>query len=266
MIAAWALAAGLALADDVECPHGCPGLADTVSTPTGETAPVALPSPTVTRLARGYVNVWVLRAGDAVVVVDAHYGRAGRWLERALADAGIDPALVTAIVVTHAHSDHLAGAAALRERSHAPLILGAADAGTAADGHNPPLRSTSLLAALVKPSIGKRFDPVTPDVLVDALLDLRPYGIAGEVLVTGGHTDGHVIVRLADGGVLAGDLVRGKMAAHHRPTEHLYQPDREAVHAILAQLIAEGATTFYPGHGDVLTAEDVQAWLERKGD
>src|SRR5690606_31761551 len=61
------------------------------------------------------VNVVVLRSGDRTVLVDAGIGveyegfrKAGRLLQR-LEVAGIDPASLTDVVLTHLHMDHVGG-------------------------------------------------------------------------------------------------------------------------------------------------------------
>lgn len=216
----------------------------------------------IERLARGYVNVWVVHTDTAAIIVDTHYARAEGWLERRLERRDVKG--LSAIVVTHAHGDHAGGALALHERLGVPVILGASDDATTQAGHNPPIHPTSLLARFVKPSIPQRFPAFTASVLVADRLDLRAYGIPGEAVVLGGHTAGSLVVQLDGGDVLVGDLVRGGMLAHHHPTEHLYQPDVAPVHALLDQLLDAGAVRLYPGHGDVLEAADVRKWLDRQ--
>jgi glyoxylase-like metal-dependent hydrolase (beta-lactamase superfamily II) len=215
-------------------------------------------------MARGYVDVWAIEAGDHVVLVDLHYDRASGWLQRRLEREGIDPAGVDAVVVTHAHGDHAGGVVAWRAVSHAPVILGAKDVPIAAEGHNPPIRSTSLFARLVKPTIPMKYPSFAPDLVVDGELDLHPYGIPAVAREVGGHTPGSVIVVLDGGDVLVGDLIRGKVGAHHHPTEHLFEPDVAEVHRILRKILDDGATQLYPGHGDVLERDRVERWLARR--
>lgn len=240
-------------------------------TPADSPAPPAAPAGdrpvAITRLARGFVNVWVLRSGDDVVLVDTHYAHRAAWVVERLADLGVAPASVRAIVVTHAHGDHGGGAAPLRDATGAPVILGAADAEVAASGRNPPVVPTGFLGRLLRPSVqDDTWPPFQPDVLVSDRLDLRAYGIAGEAIAVGGHTAGSLIVSLAGGDVFVSDQIRGRLLAPRRPTEHFFQPDRDAVHTLLRRVVDDGAARLYPGHGDVLDAADVGDWLDRQAD
>ncbi|MGV7830068.1 MBL fold metallo-hydrolase, partial [Mycobacterium kansasii] len=61
------------------------------------------------------LNVVVVRSGDRTILVDAGLGvefpdfpRAGQTVHR-LEAAGVDPASVTDVVLTHLHMDHIGG-------------------------------------------------------------------------------------------------------------------------------------------------------------
>src|SRR5690242_5933325 len=82
------------------------------------------------------LNVVVLRSGGRTVLIDAGMGReypelpAGRLAMR-LDEAGIDPASVTDVVLTHLHMDHVGGLLAdglkNRLRADVPVHLAAAE-------------------------------------------------------------------------------------------------------------------------------------------
>jgi hydroxyacylglutathione hydrolase len=217
----------------------------------------------VLTFSKGFTNVHALRSGDSVVLVDTHYARNRRWLTRKLAKAGIGEPQIKAIVVTHAHGDHAGGALALHEATGAPVIIAADDLPAWTEGHNPPLRPTGLLGALVWPSVTKRFPPMQPTIGIDAPLDLRDYGVAATVERVGGHTDGSVVVRIDGGGLVVGDLVRGGFLAPKKPREHFFQPDEDVVHAVLGRVLTDDVTVVYTGHGGPIPAGDVREWLAR---
>jgi hydroxyacylglutathione hydrolase len=216
----------------------------------------------VHRFSRGYVNVWAIESGDSVVLVDAHYANQSRWLWKQLEKDGIANK-IKAIVVTHGHGDHCGGVVAMHEKTGAPVILGAADVDTVTSGHNPPLHPTSALAWVVRTTLPMKFPAFTPDVKVDAPLDLSPYGVTAEVIPMGGHTPGSLIVRLDSGEVFVGDLLRGRMTDLDRPIEHLFQPDVHVVHGLLRSILDDHATILYPGHGRGIPADRVRRWLDR---
>jgi glyoxylase-like metal-dependent hydrolase (beta-lactamase superfamily II) len=155
------------------------------------------------------LNVVVVRSGGRTVLIDTGMGaeypdspKAGGLLAPRLKAAGIDPASVTDVVLTHLHVDHVGGLFAdelkRRLRPDVPMHLAAAEAEFWA---SPDFSRNS-------------FPPRMPDVLRSAaarFLDmyrnqLRPfetqYEVAPGVVVsrTGGHTPGHSVVRLESGG------------------------------------------------------------------
>jgi glyoxylase-like metal-dependent hydrolase (beta-lactamase superfamily II) len=164
------------------------------------------------------LNVVVVRSGDRTILIDAGLGvefpdfpTAGRLTQRMEA-AGIDPASLTDVVLTHMHMDHIGGLLAdgLRARLRPDLRVHVATA-EAEFWQSPDFSHTNM-------------PPGVPDALRSAasrLLDeyrgqLRPfeteYEVAPGVVAsrTGGHTPGHSVVRLASGGeglTFAGDAV-----------------------------------------------------------
>ena len=74
-------------------------------------------------------NATLIQAGDVLVMVDCGFSL--RETERRLRRLGIEPEQLSAILVTHEHSDHCAGVARLSKRHQIPVYL---THGTAASG------------------------------------------------------------------------------------------------------------------------------------
>lgn len=73
-------------------------------------------APGVRRLGSGMVNVYLLEEAGSVTVIDAGIGGYWRDLEVELAAMGRSVADVRALLLTHAHSDHIGFAERLRQR------------------------------------------------------------------------------------------------------------------------------------------------------
>jgi glyoxylase-like metal-dependent hydrolase (beta-lactamase superfamily II) len=164
------------------------------------------------------LNVAVVRSGDQTVLIDAGLGlefpdfpRAGQLALR-LQAAGIDPASVTDVVLTHMHMDHIGGLLGdgLKARLSPDLRVHVA-AAEAEFWESPDFSHTHMPAPVPDAlrSAASRF-------LDEYRSQLRPFETENEVapgvLVsrTGGHTPGHSVVRLASGGdrlTFAGDAV-----------------------------------------------------------
>ncbi|MHA6205645.1 MBL fold metallo-hydrolase [Dyella soli] len=150
------------------------------------------------------VNVVVARSGDRTVLIDSGIGSeftpAGLLLGR-LASAGIDPASVTDVVITHLHVDHVGGLLAdglrRRLRPDVPIHLAAAEV----EFWKSPDFSRNTFGGMsdVLRSAEERFMEVYRGQL---RLFESEYEVAPGVVVrrTGGHTPGHSVVRMASGG------------------------------------------------------------------
>lgn len=66
-------------------------------------------------------NAVFISGGDSAVLVDA--GLSGIELERRMAAKGLSPDMLSAVVVTHEHTDHIKGAGILSRRFDIPLYL-----------------------------------------------------------------------------------------------------------------------------------------------
>jgi glyoxylase-like metal-dependent hydrolase (beta-lactamase superfamily II) len=79
----------------------------------------------VTRLSRWIFNCYLIHDGgnEAPVAVDAGLPGVDNDLLQVMAEVGLDPTTLAAVVATHAHSDHVGGAPSLSLRSGAPVYL-----------------------------------------------------------------------------------------------------------------------------------------------
>lgn len=215
----------------------------------------------VVQVGTPFYGVFLVR-GERAVIIDSGPERSARGVLRRLAAAGVAPTDVSLIVLTHAHADHVGGAAALRQATGAPVAVGLGDEAILAEGTNPPLRPTGPAGRAFLPFAGARFEPVTADLVVSDRLDLRAYGVDGEVRRVGGHTAGSLVVVLGSGDVLAGDLLRSALPGpKDKPRLHFFHDDVVVAHGAVAALVADGADCLRVAHGGPLDAARVGAWL-----
>lgn len=142
-------------------------------------------------------NTYLLRRAGRTDCLVVDPGFEPERVIEAIDEAGLTPA---AILLTHGHSDHIAGNAALRRRWHGlPILIGAGDAAKLTD----PAGNLSGAFGLALTS------PPADRLLADGeRLDLAGFPI--EVHEIPGHSSGHVVFVLAGETppvVFAGDVL-----------------------------------------------------------
>ena len=222
------------------------------------------------------LNVVVVRSGGRTVLIDSGMGeeypdfpRAGGLLAHRLEHAGIDPASVTDVVLTHVHVDHVGGLLADglkgRLRPDVPIHVAAAEVEFWASPDFSRNTFGGMSDALR--SAARRF-------VDEYRSQLRPFEAQHEVAPgvvisrTGGHTPGHSVVRLASGGdrlTFLGDAVFHNHFDHpdwHNAFDH----DPEEAVRVRVRLLRELAQTreplvathlSFPSFGRVAVAGDV---------
>ena len=111
------------------------------------------------------VNVFLIDSGDGLVLVDAGLRNSPPRITEAIYSLGRLPQDVAAIVVTHAHRDHVGGLAEMKRRTGAEVWMHPADAALVRDGlygrrlgrgHNRGSRVISQAMNLMPSSKGDR--------------------------------------------------------------------------------------------------------------
>ena len=220
-------------------------------------------APGVHRIEDAHTNLYLVEDGDRVTVVDAGVPPSWESLVSALGRLGRRPADVAAVVLTHAHFDHLGFAERARTTLGVPVWVHENDVPLA----HRPLQYTRLRSPLRYLRYGAAW-PVLGDMARNraffppAVRELRRFtggalDVPGRphVVPTPGHTIGHCALHLPDRDVaIAGDAVvtldpytgrRGPRLVARAATA---DPDRAS--ASLDALAATGARTVLCGHGE----------------
>jgi len=152
-----------------------------------------------------------------------------------------------AIVLTHAHVDHIEGVATLHQKTSVPIFLHAAD---------QPLYDRAVDQAAM---FGLRLQPLpTADQRLEHGQSLTLAGIEMEVRHVPGHSPGHVILWIAEAhAALVGDVIfHGSVGRTDLPGGNFPQLVRGIRRHVFT---LPGDTTLWPGHGPPTTVAHEQA-------
>lgn len=222
-------------------------------------------APGVHLVSRANVNCYLVEDDDGVTLVDA--GLPAMWgqLGQALRSIGRRPSELRALVLTHAHFDHVGLARRLQQRLGLPVWAHTADHHLAAHPYsytheNPraayPLKHPAALPILVgvaaAGALWVRGVTGVEELETGTTLPLpgRP-----RVLATPGHTFGHVALHLPDrDAVLSGDALVTLDPYTARTGPRIVAGAATADFALnlrtLDAIADTGAGTVLPGHGE----------------
>ncbi len=216
------------------------------------------------------VNWAVVTEGAAVTLVDAGYPGDAAAVLASVEALGRRPEDVVAVLLTHAHLDHLGGVPTVVRRSGARVVTGREEARHARReyleqaGPRDLLRHTTTAAGRrwvyrTLRAVGRQVNLRLEDVEVapdDAAIEAPGSLVA---VPTPGHTPGHTAFLMPSTGVLfTGDaLVTGHPLCRHDGPQllpSLFNHDEAAMRASLVELRSVPAGVVAPGHGRPLEA------------
>jgi glyoxylase-like metal-dependent hydrolase (beta-lactamase superfamily II) len=233
-------------------------------------------APGIHRVENAYTNWYLVEADGALTVVDAGVPSSWRSLVQAVNALGRSPGDIQALILTHAHFDHIGIAERMRRELEVPVHVHENDVPLTKqprlyshERRRLPYYATQpqalpVVAALLRSGA---FWP-TPIRQVhrftDGTLDVPG---SPRIVATPGHTIGHVSFHFPDREtVIAGDAVvtfdpyvaeRGPRIVSRAATA-----DAERARASLDALAETGAKTVLTGHGEPWT-EGAEAIAER---
>jgi hydroxyacylglutathione hydrolase len=219
---------------------------------------------TVRSIRLGITNSYLIGTPGRYILVDAGLRGWAAYFFRKLGAAGIQPAHIVLILVTHVHFDHVGSLAVIRDRCRCPVAVHAGEARLLRDARVVlPPGTRPAAAGLIRlagrhPRIVQRlyrFDPVAADILVDRELALEDFGVAARALHTPGHTAGSLTVLTRAGDAAVGDLAVNYHPMGRGPVAPPFADSLEAVGRQWRRLLAEGARWIYPAHGRPFRAQ-----------
>lgn len=214
------------------------------------------------------VNWYLLEEAGRVTVVDAGCPSYRSQLDGALAAIGRKIEDVEAIVLTHAHIDHVGFSRRLQDERGIPVYAHEQELAQAKTGKAPKTEG-SLLPALVRYRTARRIVlhiARNGGARPPTVARVEPFGDGAELDVPGrprvihtpGHSPGHCVLHVpAEGAAFAGDALCGFQTITGEPGPIL--PPREfnnstsRARASLERIEGLDAQTLYFGHGDPWT-------------
>jgi hydroxyacylglutathione hydrolase len=219
----------------------------------------------------GVTSCYLIRGGSGWVLVDCGSPGSLKRILRDLRRRAISPADIKLIIHTHGHFDHCGSADAVRQATGAKVLIHAKDLVLMQKCLNSFPGSVTLwgkvLRAMVKmfliPTF-RRQGTHADIVLGNDEFFLRPYGIAGRVVHSPGHTPGSVSVLLDSGEAFVGDLAFNGPPFCLKP-RMVFENDVDEVRRTWKVLLGRGIKTVYPSHGKPFPADKVLALISEKG-
>ena len=222
----------------------------------------------VHRLGDDLVNLYLVEDGGRLTIVDAGLPAHRSQLESYLPTIGRTLTDVEAVILTHAHIDHVGIADGVRRDSGAPVYVHEADENLARTGKNHT-RDGSLLPYLRHPATWRllamfvRSGGAKPPKIAEVTTfgaDAGTLEVPGRprVIATPGHSPGHVVFHLPERGVVfAGDAIctynplTGRRGPQVLPKAFALSAQQEL--ESLSALEPLDAALLLPGHGEPWT-------------
>lgn len=206
----------------------------------------------------GFANAYIVRDRDAILI-DTGTNVSKEEFRELFFNLGIAPTEIKLIIISHGHTDHFAQVYELKEITGAPVLCHKNAIHALQTGQNSEIIPRNTLGEnvwkAIEGNLPKVSKPVTPDLVMDSTFDLTPYGVAGKIIHTPGHSNCSIAVVLDSGEAIVGDmLVPSPLTGE--PCAAYFASNEKALFENIQKLLAK-AHTFYGGHGRAFSKEEV---------
>jgi len=210
------------------------------------------------RINMGFVNAYLVQAGDGYILIDTGVAQTFSRLENELLQAGCLPDKLKLVVITHGDSDHVGGCVQLQQKYGAKIAVHPGDAEMVEAGKPVQRQATSLVGKVMlwfSGFVGGGSISFKPDMLLQDGQRLEDYSLAARVIHTPGHTPGSIAVLTDDGQLFSGDIVSNQRKPGLTPLVE----NKQQLQNSLQILQQTHARVIYPGHGNPLSGEMLQS-------
>ena len=223
----------------------------------------------IVNLGNRAVNNYLISWSGGRVLIDTGYESGFRRFLRKLKRAGVDPAEIRYVFLTHAHDDHAGFLNRVLEVSPARVILHPGAVEGLKRGQNSFEGGCSGALAWffcqVLAMLGKgdhRYPPIREEFLPRLISidspEFRALDLPFSVVETPGHTDDHISA-LMDGRLFCGDAAMNGFPSRKRVT--IWIGDLRRFKDSWEKILALGAHTLFPGHGRPFPASELRRFL-----
>lgn len=214
------------------------------------------------------VNWALVCESDALTVVDAGYPNDGRHLLESIKAIGRRPQDVQAVLLTHAHLDHMGGIPTLLAEHPARVLTGEVEAAHAHRDFIEQVTPARMFAQCYRPRgvvwVAQTLRAALPHIAMSVdSAEAVPAGVELDLpgrpvpTATPGHTSGHTAYLLESAGIVfTGDALVTDHSLLSGPPRPQFLPgffseDEAQMRQSLSTLATLPADTLVPGHGPI---------------
>jgi hydroxyacylglutathione hydrolase len=206
----------------------------------------------------GFTHCYIIQ-DKGTILVDCGWPNRFRSFTKSLRKANIDPGQIDLIINTHGHLDHVGSAKDIQNITRAKIAMHEPDRKWLEESIFPVIPSMNIwgkIILLFSPS--RHFPQTSVDIqLSDNDFSLVPFGVAGRVVFTPGHTMGSVSVLLDSGEAFVGDLAMSGIPFRLNPGLPIFAEDITKVRSSIKLLYEKGTKIIYPAHGKPFSIQKI---------
>ena len=206
----------------------------------------------------GNSKSYVVNSGNIFFMVDT--GKKSNWneLQTKLNQIGVTQTNLKALVLTHAHYDHVENAYRIKNKYETAIIIHKLESEYLESGRSSKVGFPQIKNPKFKEFIEKiitgflRYKPVKPDILTEEDYDLTELGFKKcRIIRTAGHTMGSVCVVIDNEIVITGDTMIGI----NDITLPWFFVSKEELLKSRKKILDTGSRIYLPAHGIAVMRE-----------